>query len=139
MGLKSIPLKDYTEALYEVDSSLQGVAQPLVLSPVAVQGGVQLYFANDLDITTRRTMTFRSKPAVFDPKTKSWSKFKRSCNISGAVNDGYGNFQANAVRIEVDTTAGAPKEAVIQLLNLAAIALSSTHATDFWTKGTPEV
>lgn len=143
MGLKDLTLQenslqivDYTTALgVETQSS----AAQLTLSSISVNGGIQLQFEDDTEAANRRTVTFRNKPSVYDPKTKTWSKQKRTVSISGPVyQENSGTYQANAIRIELDVTATANAGDITKLLNFAGCALTSSDTRKFFTVGSPE-
>lgn len=143
MSLKDLALVQNGAELIDVPTALIALVSsssspvPLVLSSTPVLGGIQLQFETDLTAAQRRSVTFRSKPAVFDAKTKVWSKQKRSVSISGPT-ETMGTIQAAAIRIELDVPATIDVEGILTLLNYACVCLTDANARKFWTLGSPE-
>lgn len=143
MGLKDLTLQENSGQIVDYTAALglesQSSAAQLTLSSVSVNGGVQLQFEADTEAASRRTVTFRNKPSVYDPKTKTWSKQKRTISISGPeLQENSGTYQANAIRIELDVTATASIGTITKLLNFACCALTSSDTRKFFTVGSPE-
>lgn len=140
MSLKDLALVAKSDTVFEIDADIEGATNstsvPLVLSAVPVQGGMQLQFEADITAATRRTATFRSKPAVYDAKTKVWSKQKRTCAVSGPE-ETMGTVQAAAIRIELDVPATMDTSGIVKLLNHGIRVLSAPETLSFWTLGSP--
>lgn len=116
-----------------------GTAVDLALSPVPVQNGLQLIFADDVGTTNRRSVTFRSKPATYDPKTKTWSKQKRSISLSEPrTNEITGAMQSAALRIELDVPADFTIEKCEEFLTFGLQMINRNEVYQFWTIGSPE-
>lgn len=82
-------------------------ATPLTLgeSPNTVVSGRQFLVTNDADFATRRTVTFKVKPSTYDPKTKRFSKQKRTIVVACPKTDIDNNIIFPALEINLSMPA----------------------------------
>jgi hypothetical protein len=93
--------------------------------------------SDDPDFATRRVVTYKTRPPIYDARTKSWSKQKRSVSIASPGIDELGNIVYDTIRVELETAASTSIEDCNKLRGLAAYAIVGIDGTadTFWQLG----
>lgn len=79
-----------------------GDALALVGSPTVIQNGFQLMCSTDLNFRTRRSLTIKSRPPAYNPKTKTWTKQKSTASFTIPEVGTDGEIMYNTFRFEFE-------------------------------------
>lgn len=131
-SLRNLAVKDQ-KGVYT--PPVEATAVTLIGSPANVVNGLQLAVADDVSFATRRTMTFKSKPPVYDSKTAEWSKQKVSIVATTPFMDANQKIKYNSARFELDVYPSTDTDARDVLISMLLCAITSAESTQFINTG----
>jgi len=102
---------------------------------VTIQNGLHLTCLDDPDFRVRRQMTLKTRPSVYDPKTKLFSKEKTSMSFVHPTDVGGGVIAFNSVRTEVEFHPSLSYAERCEMLVIMASAILHVDLNEFWTYG----
>lgn len=130
MGLKDMTLLEGAT----IAAATGGNALSVSDDGVVVQGGVHLAVTSDEDITARRTITVKNRPATYDNKTGRWSKDKKSISLSKPFHTD-GAYVFATIRIEREMPPSMTATEIAEFNRLAVQLLVGTDVDAFWATG----
>lgn len=117
---------------------LGGTAINLVGSPVQIPNGIQLVDGSAENYALRKVCTIKTRPPVYDSKTKKWSKIKTTMSFTYPELGADGEVVFNTLRIEKEVSPLAAAGVTTALKAFGISALASTDAASFWDLGTTD-
>lgn len=102
---------------------------------VAVQGGSHFIVKEDLDYETRRQVTVKHRPPVYDTKTAAFGKDKKTVCLAVPQVLASGRIVFNTIRIEREVHPSFSTGATAKLMKMGAQLILSDSMEDFWCTG----
>lgn len=130
MGLKNMSL--LATATISVSG---GSALAFADNGVSIPNGIQVIVPSDIDYQTRRVATVKYRPPTIDPKTRVYSKDKKSISLTLPQVLADGRVVFNTIRVEREVHPSLSAATAVELNKLAAQLLIDTDADAFWATG----
>lgn len=131
MGVKTITLTDAPSAVLSITG---GTSISTITNGVMVTNGVFTVVPTDAE-TVRRQIIWKNRPASFDPKTGTYGKDKKSCQIVQPLVLASGQTVFCTLRIEREIHPEVSSADAWNLLKLGAQVMHDTEAVNFWSYG----
>jgi hypothetical protein len=135
MSLKNVTLDMGNVTFALVDS----VPVQFIVDGQAISNGAHLVAMDDANITLRKQITAKVRPAVLDAKTGSFSKDKKSvCFVVPTISAATGKTTFNNIRIEIEVDPLEDDDVRTTLREIGAQILLSSDCLNFWNYGSFE-